>query len=351
MNWRPTSCILALAVCAVPSHVFAQDTDELVQAQNEFRKALNVEDWAAAIAAGQKLVQLRPGDPVLAYNLACVHARSGEKDQAVTWLKVAADRGFYFTATLLRDEDLDPIHDHPAFREALALIGKNNAAELEKFKRSHSNPTVITVLPSGLDKAGPAPLIVALHGRGATAANMVAVWRKVADEAGAILIAPQAVKDLGGGYDWGVVEQGEWLVLDAIARAKAKHKIDDKKIVLTGFSQGGAMTYLIGLRHPELFAGLIPMAGYYEHRIAPIPGQADAAMNGGDRTEGVRRLPRIYIMYGELDEDVENNREAARQLEAIGAPHVLKIHPGVGHTFPPNTQKELTAAVRFVLGN
>lgn len=350
MNWRPTSCILALVVCAGSSHGLVQDTDESVQVQNEFRQALNSEDWAGAIAAGRKLAQLRPADPVPAYNLACVHARSGEKDQAVAWLRIAADRGFYFTATLLRDEDLDPIHDHPGFYEALALIEKNNAAELEKFKRRHPNPTVITVLPSGLDTARPTPLIVALHGRGATAANMVAAWRKVADEARAILIAPQAVKDMGGGFDWGVVEQGEWLVLDAIAKAKARHRIDDKKIVLTGFSQGGAMTYLIGLRHPELFAGLIPMAGYYEHRIAPIPVKSIAA---GDANEAnsARRLPRFYIMYGELDDDVENNREAARRLEAIGTPHVLKIYPGVGHTFPPNSQKELTAAVRFALEN
>jgi len=44
-----------------------------------------------------------------------------------------------------------------------------------------------------------------------------------------------------------------------IARERARG-IEARRIVLAGFSQGGAMTYQVGLRHPERLAGLLALS-------------------------------------------------------------------------------------------
>jgi len=165
---------------------------------------------------------------------------------------------------------------------------------------------------------------------------MVNVWRAVAAELGAVLVAPQAVMPLGSGFDWGVVDHGEYLVLRAIEKARADLDIDPKRIVVTGFSQGGAMTFTLALRHPELFAGAIPVAGQYDHPVTPIP----------DKPEN---LPRFVIMNGMLDDAVDNNRDATARLEAIGANVQLKLYEGVGHGFPNARDAELKKALAFVL--
>ena len=240
-------------------------------------------------------------------------------------------------ATVLRDEDLDGIRDHAGFAAAAERIKKNNAAALELFKTEAEHATIVTTLPPNFDKSKPAPLIVALHGYGSNAEDIASAWRAPAAAVGAILIAPQALQKAGGGFSWGVVEQGEFLVMRAIEKTRAEYNVDPKRIVLTGFSQGGGMSFTIGVRHPDMLAGVIPVAGFYDHRVDPIPAQP-----------GVR-LPKFVIMNGAKDEEADNNRGAAKRLEAIDVPVLLRIYENVGHAFPPDREHELERALEFVL--
>ncbi len=57
---------------------------------------------------------------VALYNLACAHARDGNRRQALDSLRRAVASGFANKARLMDDADLDPIRDTPEFREILA---------------------------------------------------------------------------------------------------------------------------------------------------------------------------------------------------------------------------------------
>ncbi len=153
-----------------------------------------------------------------------------------------------------------------------------------------------------------------------------------------MLVVPQGLGDVrGAGYHWGKVEEGEYLLLRAIRKAKEDYRIDDKRVVLTGFSQGGSLTFDVALRHPQVVTGAIPVAGSFDERIAPLP-------------EGPREgLPRFCIINGALDKQADNNRLAAKKLEAAGAAVEIKIYHGIGHAFPPNRHAELRTALEFVL--
>jgi len=312
-------------------------TEEFKTLAGAMQKSLEAGDTTKAVEIGQRLVVMQPEAPGPAYNLACAYARAGNKEEAVKWLQTSVERGFSFVATMLRDTDLDSIRDQPGFAAAVELMKKNNAAALEKFKPEAEHAKIITILPPHFDKIKPAPLIVALHGYGADAQDIASVWRAPAAKVGAILIAPQAVQKAGNGFSWGVVEQGEYLILRAVERAKAEHNIDPNRIILTGFSQGGGMCFTVALRHPELLAGVIPVAGFYDHRVDSIPTQPGA------------KLPRFVIMNGAEDREADNNRDAAKRLQSIGVPVLLRIYENIGHAFPPDREPELEGALEFIL--
>ena len=294
---------------------------------------------AAVVLAGVVAASAPPADPAeakRAYNLACGHARAGRADAAIAALDRAADLGFAFSATLARDRDLDPVRAHPRFAEVAAKVKANNARALEAFEVVAAERAKVLVFPPPkADPARPAPAIVALHGRGDTAAAFARPWRRVAEQLGAVLVVPEGLNPAGGGYDWGVVEQGSHLVRRAIAKARTEAAIDPSRVVLAGFSNGASQALILGLQEPESFAGILSIAGFYDERVAPVPAG--------------RRLPRFAILNGERDAEAANNRRAAAALRAAGAKVRLEIYPGVGHAFPPDHEDELRRAVRFLL--
>ena len=305
-------------------------------AAEDLARAIEKHDWPAAIALAERDLRANPASARHAYNLACVYSRAGRLDAGVAALGRAADLGFFFTSTLLRDEDLDPIRAHPGFPAVADRIRANNKAALEKFKARADGKAKVLVFPPG--KADPAralPAVVALHGRGDTAEAFARPWRRVADELGAVLVVPEGLNPAAGGFDWGVVEQGAYLVERAIAKAGRQARIDPSRVVLAGFSNGASQAFIMGLQDPSAYAGILPIAGFYDERVAPVRAGT--------------RLPRFAILNGERDEEADNNRRAAAALRAAGAKVELTIYPGLGHAFPPGHEAELRRALRFLL--
>jgi phospholipase/carboxylesterase len=287
---------------------------------------------------GKQLLAATPEAPMTFYNLACQLAKHGDRDRAVEWLTRSAERGFRFEAKMLRDEDLDSIREHPKFLLPVELIRANVARSLEAFKvQVAKDAVVLTEVPKTVDPAKPASLIVVLHGYGGGAKGILQAWSKTARDFAAIVIAPQALDKGGDGFSWTVSYEAEYLVLHAIEETRKKHNIDLNRIVVTGFSQGGLTTFNLALTHPTMFKGAIPIAGFYDPRVAPVP------------TKPGTKLPRFAILNGEQDQEAANNRATGKLIEATGTPVLVNIYPGVGHAFLPNRDRDLAAALKFVL--
>lgn len=331
-----TRTLVALLVAAGAALLSAGDGD-LERLRRDVRSAFEKRDYARAASLGEDLAAREPASPGPAYNVACAYSRLGRAEAALRWLQTAAERGFSLTATALRDADLDPVRREPGFAEAIAAFERNGAAALERVKPRIDAAPLLTHVPRRLDPSRPAPLVVALHSFGGRAEEIAALWRRAAEAQGAILVAPQSHVPRGQGFDWGAMDQAEYAILRAAARARAAHAIDPARIVLTGFSQGGSMAFYVALRQPRLFAGVVPVAGFYEERLNPLPASRPDA------------FPRFFIMNGARDEAAPNNRQVARALEALGAAVELRVYNGLGHGFPPNPDPELRDALRFVL--
>lgn len=312
------------------------DPADLVQA---FTAAYRAGDWQAAATVGLRIVSLEPDRPVHRYNLACVYARAGRADEAVSWLGQAAAGGFWRSGHLARDPDLDSVRGHAGFAAAAAAVERNHLAVREVVAEHFAAKLPVLMTPPDHDPTQPAPLVIALHGYGGRADDYPALWRGAAARAGAVLVIPQGVRKAGPGYSWQDPDEAE-LILDlTLEWTKRQVAIDEKRMVLTGFSQGGFIAMALGVRHPALFVGVIPMAGGYIPEIdAPPPASTIGA-------------PGYYFMVGSLDGAAPAVRQAAEDFATAGYRVRLRVLPGTGHSFPRDTDRELGKALRFALGD
>src|SRR5262249_53303816 len=51
-------------------------------------------------------------------------------------------------------------------------------------------------------------------------------------------------------------------VLDTVRDLRRRFSIDSDRVFLTGFGEGANMAFDVGLSHPDLFAGVLPIAGH-----------------------------------------------------------------------------------------
>lgn len=89
-----------------------------------------------------------------------------------------------------------------------------------------------------------------------------------------------------------------------LIRRENERGIPSHRVVLAGFSQGGAMTYTVGLTHPETLGGMMVLSGY-------IPTPEWVAEH---RQEANRHTP-IFAAHGSYDDVLPIALgEAARDL-------------------------------------
>lgn len=164
------------------------------------------------------------------------------------------------------------------------------------------------------------PLIICLHGAGFNGDSYLERWSPRLGER--YLLACPSIAD---GAWW--TRDGELLVTAVLDEVARRYHIDRERVFLTGMSNGGLGTYLIGLNHTDRFAALIPMAGSFPRGFYPLFGNAT-------------RTP-LYLIHGARDQviPVSFSRDIAAYLEQEGIPFIYReheqIHPVAGgHFFP-----------------
>jgi polyhydroxybutyrate depolymerase len=122
-------------------------------------------------------------------------------------------------------------------------------------------------IPVGYQDGAFYPLVVALHGRGSTSAEMADYtgFSNKADQEGFIVIYPQAVWE---NRTWMVVSGAGSLedltfVWDAITYAIDTLGADSERVYVTGFSNGAGMAHRLGCALAGKIAGIATVAGSY----------------------------------------------------------------------------------------
>jgi phospholipase/carboxylesterase len=122
--------------------------------------------------------------------------------------------------------------------------------------------------------------------------------------------------------------QVEGLIAAEVARGVAPGLV-----ILAGFSQGGAMTLHVGLRHPARLGGLLVLSAYLP-LVGTIAAEASAAGRGTP----------VFIGHGTADPLIPPARaRAARDaVEALGCPVEYREYP-IGHTVSDAEIRDLAA--------
>jgi phospholipase/carboxylesterase len=137
----------------------------------------------------------------------------------------------------------------------------------------------------------------------------------------------------GGPEDEAGIRASQKLVEALIAAEKGK------KIVLAGFSQGGAIVLQTALRHPERLAGVMALSTYL-----PL-----AAKLAAERSPENRDLP-IFMAHGNYDDiiPIDRARRSREMLEGLGYPVTWKEYP-MPHSVCPPEIADISAFLATVL--
>ncbi|MDA7977558.1 MAG: alpha/beta hydrolase-fold protein [Pirellulales bacterium] len=219
------------------------------------------------------------------------YLRAGLQVDRVNLLKELAD-----------EEGADPQYVAPmleAMKPPLATESQANGFyELEVESVPGAMPFRYYVqLPPEYDPYKKYPTVVTLHGGFTTPQTQIDWWAGPTNESGArvgqasrhgyIIVSPAWAGPHQTSYEYSRAEH--LAVLYSLRDACGRFSVDTDRVFLSGHSMGGDAAWDIGLAHPDLWAGVIPVA-------------ATAGKYVNLYWENAKLLP-MYFVSGELDGD------------------------------------------------
>lgn len=185
------------------------------------------------------------------------------------------------------------------------------------------------IITAGLPMESADKAIVFLHGRGATAVDIIGLNQhlKVSDAA---LFAPQATSHSWYPYGFMAPEKENQPALDSaleliheLVSEIVANKIPLDKVFFVGFSQGACLTLEYISRHAARYGGAIAFTG----------GLIGETIDRSRYTGDFMQTP-VFISTGNPDAHVPVSRveESGKILKEMNADVQVKIYPGRAHT-------------------
>lgn len=185
------------------------------------------------------------------------------------------------------------------------------------------------VFSAGTELKEASAAMILLHGRGATAEDILSLSSYL-DLPDLAYLAPQAE-----GYTWYPnrftfpIEQNEpylsgaLAAVDEVVKKVEERGISTGKIFIGGFSQGACLASEYVIRNPKRYGGLLVFSGGY---IGPS--------NGTRQASGRLHATPVFIGCSDSDPHIPLQRvhETTALLKAMGAQVTEKIYPDMGHT-------------------
>ncbi len=215
---------------------------------------------------------------------------------------------------------------------ALPLMAQDGEAGLQQ-KRQKLKATIsrnveldyLLYLPKGYDDGGAMkwPLMLFLHGAGERGSDVAKVavhgppkLVKQGMEFPFILVSPQCPE----GQRWD--NESLLMLLDDVI---GRHKVDTKRVYLTGLSMGGYGTWSLAAHHPERFAAIAPICGG--------GSTIDILLRARVKDSPIKTLP-TWVFHGAKDPVVplsESERMVAALKKAGNNEVKFTVYPEAQH--------------------
>ncbi len=234
-----------------------------------------------------------------------------------------------------------------------AKTGKYRLEVKDEFGRSTD---VLIRVPKNYNPKKPAGILFVLHGLGGNSEQLIDLYQKFAKKHGLIIVAPTAQKtpEKDANEDrpppmisermphWWYYREGNFL-FEMLALLKKEYRIDENRVILSGYSMGGYGTWNIGLRYPDRFAAIVPFAGglsrneymqKHDKKVRPL-------------VKNAYNLP-IYFIHGDRDYTVvvRQARETRDQLDKFGYKYEYWEESGGGHILNVREGSEIMDSIQ-----
>jgi phospholipase/carboxylesterase len=194
---------------------------------------------------------------------------------------------------------------------------------------------------------GPHPTILAMHGWGSNALDLLGLAPYIA-RGRCLMLCPQGPVEVEigavSGYGWYPLRMGAPPDMEAMGRAAdrlmrfvdaaiERYPVDRRKLIVMGFSQGGVMAYNLAIRHPERFAALVALSTWFPEELTEY----------ADNREALAQLPTL-VQHGRADDMIEitKARQSVERLRALKLPLTYREYDG-GHEITVDAIQDLSA--------
>lgn len=280
--------------------------------------------------------------------IACLQNRLGNHNEAIHTLERATKRGVWWRADTLRDHDLDPIRDRPEFRTILEACGR-----LQLQAPKTAEPALMVRTPTNYTTRRAWPALMVFHARyGERPEISMQEWFPITSS-GMILASPWSSQVYApDGRCWDDLDVAEKDVKWAFSEFSKRYRVDSKKLVLGGFSQGAALSIY------SVLGRLVPCTGFIavassdwvrpEEKSARERSGPSRTFESFIQANDCRGL-RGAVIIGDKDAFFPKIERLYSLMVERGLDGRFLVEPGVGHEYPPGFGMMLRDAVNFVL--
>lgn len=184
------------------------------------------------------------------------------------------------------------------------------------------------VLEAGEPVATARAAMILIHGRGASAADIMTIGAELMHP-GVAYLAPQAAGNAWYPYPFTApMESNEPYLssaLEVVASllASVEKTVPADRIILLGFSQGACLTLEFAARHARRYGGVVGLSG-------GLIGPDGTPRDYPGRFDGTP----AFMGCSDVDPHIRKDRvlEAADVYRRMGAKVTARLYPGMGHT-------------------
>jgi acetyl esterase/lipase len=211
--------------------------------------------------------------------------------------------------------------------EIYPILSSTVSTGQHRYRSEESGFDYLLYVPDdyGVDSQQIWPLILYLHGGDklnttldSLEADLLPETLKYQGDIPFLVVSPLAKSQA---YEFWPEEEMVDSLLILMEEIQATVSVDQNRIYLTGESSGGNGTWDIGVQHPEYFAALVPIMGYYGWPFTVPENICD-----------LKDIP-VWVFHGAKDEVIplEAEQILVDALIACGGNVQFTIFPDVGH--------------------
>jgi len=227
---------------------------------------------------------------------------------------------------------------------ATGLIVRGYISKIDKSVQPYG-----LVIPAGFAADRPHRLDAWFHGRNETLSEVNFLTDRQKN-AGEFTPRDTIVLHLYGRFCNANRFAGEVDFFEALDAVKHAYAIDENRIVVRGFSMGGASTWQFGAHYPGLWAAVMPGAGFSETaqflRLKEMPPEWEQKLwhlyDAADYAENFFNVP-VIEYHGEIDPQKQAGDVMERAMAEVGLKLPRVEGPQTPHRYHPESKVTLEA--------